>query len=221
MYSNNSAIKKNLKNYKFIIDSRDDGNSGYRTFLASVFINAIEHHHKTSIHHVEKLVQDNFFDLFMKYDQLFPKNIKSSIGHAIKKHLIEQLHAIEHCKSMQQIQQIFNEKILFDFYMIKFLKYLIVEYGNQHEEMHAMILTLHKNFENYQKNIIPWGKEITDLECTMLTLATNMTISILEQNNTHHALTLHQATPEYGISNLLFTQKHHYQVAIPKKVITQ
>ena len=217
MYTNNTTIKKNLKNYKFIIDSRDDGNSGYRAFLASIFMHGIDSHQKESVHHFEKLVHDTFFDLFMKHDQLFPKNIKSSIGHAIKKNLIEQLHAINRCKNMQQVMRLFNEQVLFDFYMITFLKYLILNYGYHHEEMHTMILTLHTSFENYQKSIIPWGNEMTDLECIMLTLATNTTVSILEQNNMQHAITLHQASPEYGISNLLFTQKHHYQIAVPKK----
>ena len=217
MYDKDKTTKNSLKNYKFIIDARNDGNSGYRTFVASVCMHALDAHHKEPIHHLQRLVQDNFFNLFMKYDQLFPQNIKSSIGHAIKKYLCDQLHAIEQCKNIQQIQRLFNEQILFDFYMIKFLKFLIIDYSNTNQDIHSMILTMHRNFETYQKNIISWGNEITDLEFTILTLATNITTSILHQQAIHHSITLHQATPEYGISHILCTQNHHYQIILPKK----
>jgi len=218
MYTSNKIVKNNLKNYKFIINSRNDGNSGYRTFFASICMHAIDTHQKEPLQHLEKLLHERFYDLFIKYDEFFPNNIKSHIGHALQKYLIEQLKTIHKYKNIEHLQHLYHEQILFDFYITKFLKYLIVDYGYKNEDTHSMILTMHKDFETYRKKIIPWGNNITDLEYTILAQATNITISIANTDNMHYTTTTHQAIPEYGTSYLIFTeQSHDYHILIPRK----
>lgn len=216
----NKMNKNSMNMYKFIIDSRDDGNSRYRTVLASACMHAVDMHTKTGIDHLKKLVSDTFLNLFMKYDQLFPKNIKSSVGHAVQKYLLGELKKIEQCKNIEQIRQLWNEEPLFDFYMIKFLKYCVLDYFNDHIDLHATIMMQHKNIETYQKDVTAWGKELTDLECTILAVTTNISISVQPQSGIHRSITLYQATPEISSSFIIASHNlQHYQIVVPKKIM--
>ena len=214
----NKTAHNYVTHYKFIIDSRDDGNSGYRTFLASTFMHAVDTHQTNTFEHIKNLIADKFLDLFMQYDQLFPQNIRSAVGHAIKKYLVEQLKIIETCKNIEQVRQLWNDQPVFDFYMIKFLKYLIIDYVDKNTDIQTSMRCMHKKVDEYQKNIAPWGQEIEDLEYTILALATNISISVQDQTHAHQTVCVHQATPEFGSSSVVYTQNaRHYQIAIIKK----
>lgn len=209
-----AAYQESLNMYKFILDSCDDGNSGYRTIAASICMHALDSHKKIGIDHLKKLVTDTFFNLFIQHDELFPKKIQPTIGRAIEKYLIEQLKKIETCKNIEQIRQLWNNEPQFDFYIIKFLKFLVVDYLNHHQELSPVMMIQHNHITQHQKTIASWGQEMTDLETTLLALATNITVSI----QTSQSLTTYQATPEIAASFIFIADKH-FQVVIPKKLL--
>lgn len=218
--SNDTNLKETLQNYTSIITTQDDGNCGYRTLLASFLMQAVDAHDKKPIIYLEKLITDKFQPLFMDHDQLFPKKIKLSIAHTLQKHLIKQLKKVATTKNIEQVKDMWNEDPVFDFYMIKFLRYLILNYIDEHKELSETMHFIYRDFAQYQKNICSWGYQITELELNILASAMQTTISIQDQNNTDQKLTIYQATPEnYSIFMLKKLQQNF--VLIPKKINLQ
>lgn len=215
--SGNQSSKDYLKSYKFIIQTAHDGNSGYRSVLASNFMHAIDTNQKQSINAIKKLVAENFVHLFMQYDQLFPKNIQPSVAHALEKYLIEQLKKIESYTNLEQVVRLWNEEPVFDFYMITFLKYMLIDYVAKHTKEHAAIIIRSQNLATYTKEMKKWGTQASDLDLTLLAKAIGMSICV-QPADTSACTTTYQGQPQLGTSSLLATESPgQYHMLIPKK----
>lgn len=216
--TSNQVCKDHLKIYKFVIESAHDGNSGYRSVLASNFMHAIDTNQKQSIHHVKKLVAEKFVPLFMQYDQLFPKNIQKSVAHALEKYLVEQLKKIETYTNLEQVVRLWNEEPVFDFYMITYLKYMIIDYITKHTDQHAAIIVHSKNVATYTKEITKWATHASELEFALLAKATGISICVQSAETPTCTATTYQGQLQSGTSYLLATQSpNHYHILVPKK----
>lgn len=216
--SGNHLAKDQLKSYKFVIQPVHDGNSGYRAAIGSSCMHAVDTNQKQSIDHLKKLVLENFTHLFMQHDQLFPKNIQKSVAHALEKYLMEQVKKIESYTNLEQVVKLWNEEPLFDFYIITFFKYMMIEYIHKHTDQHAAIILRSQNVANYTKEIKKWATNATELDLTLLAKASGIRICVQQTQTPISATTTYQAQPEFGTSYLLATQSpNEYHILIPKK----
>ena len=88
------SVTKNISSCEYIIDSRGDGNCGYRSILSSIFMNAVKFEKFDFIFHLKNLINDKYNHLFMIYDEQFEEESQEIVAQEIKRYLQEQLQNI-------------------------------------------------------------------------------------------------------------------------------
>lgn len=237
-------IEHNLAPTEYIIDSRGDGNCGYRSFLGSIFINAHESDNATLPVHLNQLLDTKYIQLFEKHNTQFRFN-KHDAAVAIKQYLTEQLQQLSEYTDLPEIHDHLNTEYAFVYYMIMFLRYLIVDEIEKLNSTRIMTIANHTgnfisdqdqalftqateierlladavqadntNLSNYIQKILTWKDELTLDQCHLLAQATGISVYTISQHNQYQPLAISQTQPEFGIATILYTDGH-YRIFVP------
>lgn len=122
-------ITRNVKITRLIMNAQGDGNCGYRAFLGSIFLNAIVSGNKAVVIEMQRLVQTNFVNLFMRYNNDFSADLNHlKIIKVIQKYIHYMIDQINKMSTIEEVRNLLNKEFAFDYYMIMFFRYLIVDY---------------------------------------------------------------------------------------------
>ncbi len=171
-----------LQDYRYAVEIRGDGNCGYRAIVASMLINAIESRNLYIIYNFKELVRSKFANLFQTYDTLFDESIQEQVGNVLQQNLIDKLTFIEKYPSIQSVQNAFNDSIEFDFFIVMFIRYLIIDYAQHNRDIKADIEGLYGSIDAYAENILTWKTYIDNLELTILSQVLSLKIIALIEN---------------------------------------
>ena len=243
--SKSNIIQKNTQPCRYIIDARGDGNCGYRAFIGSIFLNKAQFKNQQLIPHIQKLLDEKYVQLFIKYDQQFTSN-KNAAAIEIQKYLKEQLNILNNFESIEEVYTQLNKEYAFNYYMIMFLRYLIVQYINTlnisrintmihqrsdkisnkdnnifnsatEEECLLAFAAIDDNItlDAYKQKILTWKDELTLDQTKLLSTATNITIYTISESNPYQPLAITKNDQEYGVATILYVEGH-YKMFIPK-----
>ena len=123
-------ITRNVKITRLIMNAQGDGNCGYRAFLGSIFFNAIMSGNKSIILEMQQLIDVRFNGLFMRYNNDFNKEGEGKINIvlSIQSYLHRMIDKINRMSTIEEVRDLLNTEFTFDYYMIMFFRYLIVDY---------------------------------------------------------------------------------------------
>lgn len=224
-----SIAMQNLESYKFVIDSRGDGNCGYRSFIISACMNNPE----TMAHHFQTLLDDHFVKLFQIYDQTLEftyQIFQPIVAEEIKLYLQQILEQVKYSSTIEHTKNIFDQEATFDFYMVMFLRYLLADYiknlatVDEREFIYYAVAAAnvkpmeeHEAIESEIKQILTWKNELDDIETTFLSQATGVTIETVQQNAYLNAITIKNVPFTAGKSSILYTlNPGHYKILVTK-----
>lgn len=207
------TIGKNFENFDFIIDSRGDGNCGYRSVIVSSYMNnpiAINNYFKT-------LLNEKFVTLFMQYDKLFQKENRKTIGTIILHYLLSVLVSMNKKKTLNEFTTILNQEITFDYYMIMFMRYMIADYIEKNNLDELSYSTNPKN--RIIEEILTWKNELDDLETTLLAKATAIQTQTIQENAEQNAIVTTNSTNPIGHAYIAYTiSPGHYKILVKDHV---
>lgn len=240
-----NIIEHNLAPAQYIIDSRGDGNCGYRSFLGSIFINAHQSDNASLPVHLNQLLNEKYIPLFEKYDRQFSQN-KHAAAAVIQQYLSEQLEQLSQYTTLQDIHNHLNTECAFVYYMIMFLRYLIADQiaqlntdtittianhtddfisehnqkiFNEATEIERLLADAlqadNTNLPHYLQQIVTWKDELTLDQSRLLAQATGISLHTISQHNQYQPLAVSHAEPEHGIATILYTD-NHYRIFVPK-----
>lgn len=239
-----NIIEHNLAPAEYIIDSKGDGNCGYRSFLGSIFINANQSDNASLLVHLNQLLDAQYIQLFEKYDTQYNLH-KHDAAVAIKQYLTEQLQKLSEYTDLQEIHDHLNTEYAFVYYMIMFLRYLIADniaqlnahtitsiakhtgdfISDQDQELFTQASELellladalqadNTTLPQYLEQIVTWKDELTLDQSRLLAQATGISLYTISQHNQYQPLAISAAQPAHGIATILYTD-NHYRIFVP------
>lgn len=236
---------KNIAHYAAISDVRGEGNCGYRAFLGSTLINSVIFQDFRAVQRLQKLIVDQFTNLFTKYATDNAHSYKLSVPNtfihatqldftpeeieAIRTSMLQKLNEITTYTSPDQVRKLFNEHQSFDFFMIMFLRTLLAEELLKPETYDLKVFALYNRMENendsidtyepkYFTELLQWTTWIDDPELTVLANITGITINVIQKDaasNAHKKYIPKDQEP-CGQADILFVHGNHYQILYPQ-----
>lgn len=232
---------KNLKNYESISDVRGEGNCGYRAFLGSVCMNGIAFNNVQGIEQLQRLTENQFEPLFLKYAGENNHPLKLSVMETkltltldtiknIKSSLLRNIERIKVACTFDDVAEIFNTHTEFDFYMIMFLRTLISEKLLHNENLRNLAIITRgyeldtefdtEKTQEYLNKQLEFGTWIDHPELQALNEATEIHIHLINEEAVfnHDVHFLHQSieTQEALRADILFSAGNHYKIIHPK-----
>ncbi len=197
-----------LKNYKNIIDSKGDGNCGYRAVLASLYFNSI--HDKNIINHLQKLVEEHFDSLFTEFD---PQKTQQNRGQLQDK-TIQTLHNIQAANTIEEIKEIIDNNEEFDRTMIMFERYLMVKTMNKESNHHLQAFLYEDSEKIKPETFLQFGESLDQPSTALLAEALNIKITTEQKEPENPAQITLSKNPQ-AHAHILYIPGH-YQILIPQ-----
>lgn len=208
-----SDFTNKISSYDKVIDSRGDGNCGYRAFYVSTLLSGLKD--STVIDHLRSLVNTKFSDMFERYDKNFTDTEgKTEIGNQIKAYLEDTLTRIQSCTTIEKIQAILEAEPTFDYYMIMFERFLMLDHLAENPDLKLFM----DNSEKTIQDISTWKTELDQAETTLLAQATNINIhTVLETTDNIQDIPAHEGNFQAaaGDAHILYVTGH-YRILVPK-----
>lgn len=227
--------------YRYTSAILGDGNCGYRAFLTSAYINSIEYQNYDAVQSLKNLVRQQFTPIFKSFAQGTSRtrfHIKrpflrtyqyiqltdEEIEH-IKIAMLNTLDQIQNLSSNRELLPILNNNPAFDFYMIMFIRGLIMQYMIEHPE-ELMIATItaaaaatkEMSEEEYLQYLAEWTTWIDSPELAVLNRITGITIRIINHEAAMNRATVYQESEiAVGHADLLFVNGNHYDTVHQSK----
>lgn len=223
---------------QLIIDVRGDDNCEYRAILASLFFNSLQFKEPRIYPYIKDLIRRQYLTLFLKYDQDFNgTQEQESIGKNIQEYLLEIIDRIEviclkNETNYESLEVILNQEYAFDYYMIMFMRYLIVDYLNQLQKVthktereNNILSSLeileavfswdhHDHKMNYLDSIAGWQTQGCEFEAELLKTIFNVNLSIFKEDADLNQN--YQSDSPIGLVTLWYVTGH-YRCFIPKQ----
>lgn len=212
---NFEIMNNNLKDFNFVIDSRGDGNCGYRSVIISSYMD-----YPTKMNnYFKELLEHRFVQLFMQYDRNFEfeNRDKQNIGILILTYLLSVLESMKKYKTIDDFIKILNKEITFDYYMIMFMRYILADYITKNDPQELLFSDDPK--DKILKNTLTWRNELDHLETILLANATTIQIQTIQQDAQQNAIVITQNIKPVGHAYILFTRSPgHYQILVKDHV---
>lgn len=221
-----NIMQDNLKNFKAVIDSRGDGNCGYRSIIISTWMN----NPTFTYNYFKNLLENNFLQLFQEFDQTFEYKIeanKAVIAKEILSYLLSVLEQMKNTTSQDKLLTLLNNETTFDYFMIMFIRYMLADYIQNHatEELFEFIKIKDEKLSQKETELIKilqWKDELDNLETTLLADATSIQIHTVQQDAQINSQTITNLKHPLGHAYILFTDNPgHYKILINNAIKLQ
>lgn len=217
-----NIINNNLADFNAVIDSRGDGNCGYRSFIISTYMN----NPTFAYNYFKKLLEDRFSELFIKYDETFTYQIKDNkniIAQEILNYLLSTLQQMKKTTSKEELITLLNNETTFDYFIIMFIRYVLADYIQHHltnQQSEFIKALFEKNVNDFISNtILKWKEELDYAQTDLLAHATGIQIHTIQQNATINSQVKTNLKLILGHAYILFTDNPgHYQILLTNRI---
>jgi hypothetical protein len=220
-------LKQDLAPYSHVIDSRGDGNCGYRAIMVSMLIENL--HNKNIVAHLKKLVSEEFTTMFDKYDTSLRNSSTNrreqdvQTYKELQTYVLNKLDEINACEDIESIKRLIDHDTTFDYSMIMLERYKMLDLiDNPKTPKEREILGFFTDEERakMKTNIGTWQTELDQPQTGLISLALETNIHTIQEYSTVKQITTPNFEP-IELSNtqnnayILFT-KGHYKLLVKK-----
>lgn len=219
-------LKEDLAPYSHVINSRGDGNCGYRAIMVSMLVENL--HNKKIVAHLKDLIQEKFTTLFTEYDTAlishkegkYPQDVQTY--QKLKTYVLNKLDEINACKDIESIKRLIDHDTTFDYSMIMFERYLTLKEIEVYKGNDSVQAFIAADKDNIVKNIGTWRTELEVTHSYIIAQALNINIRTIAQEIPQNIVSTgnkntagDKNTPAVGDAHILFVPGH-YKLLVKK-----
>lgn len=213
-------LQQDLAPYSHVIDSRGDGNCGYRAIIVSMLVENL--HNKKIVAHLKDLIQKDFTTMFEKYDTTLQANVAQDAHtyQQLQTYVLEKLDEINACQDIASMKKLIDTDTTFDYCMIMFERYKMTDLIDTSKADDLLGFFDDRERLGIRKNIGTWGTELDQPQTGLISRALETNIHTIELTKT----VVQSITPNSKPIELSNTQNNayilfttgHYQLLVKK-----